>query len=287
MEEKLIEIKKLFDQGLGSRKIAEQLGMTRYAIQQTYKELNIYDIGRTKPKTSYLAIEKICKKCQSTKPVEHFRKRVKKDRISYETYCLKCEKEYNVQSCKERYQQHKDGRVKEYRKNNLNKITEYNSKWREENKERLKTYRRENKTHINEYLAKYNKTKRFNNPEFKLRGIISHTIWYRLKVNGGKKNDSCLKYLSYTIQDLKQHLENKFESWMSWNNHGRYCSKTWNDQDSSTWTWQIDHIVPASILPYKSMEDENFIKCWALENLRPLSAKQNVIDGTKRIRHKG
>jgi hypothetical protein len=33
------------------------------------------------------------------------------------------------------------------------------------------------------------------------------------------------------------------------------------------------------------MEDDNFKKCWALNNLRPLSAKQNILDGTTKIRH--
>jgi hypothetical protein len=47
-----------------------------------------------------------------------------------------------------------------------------------------------------------------------------------------------------------------------------------------------DHIIPQSKLQYTSMKDENFKKCWSLENLRPLSAKQNVIDGATRIRHK-
>lgn len=73
---------------------------------------------------------------------------------------------------------------------------------------------------------------------------------------------------------------------MNWNNHGKYDSKTWDDNDSSTWTWQLDHIIPHSDLPYQSMTDENFLKCWALDNLRPLSSKQNLIDGTTRARHK-
>jgi hypothetical protein len=73
---------------------------------------------------------------------------------------------------------------------------------------------------------------------------------------------------------------------MNWDNQGVYNAKTWNDEDQSTWKWQIDHIIPQSDLPYYSMEDENFKKCWALENLRPLSAKQNVLDGTRRTRHK-
>jgi hypothetical protein len=33
------------------------------------------------------------------------------------------------------------------------------------------------------------------------------------------------------------------------------------------------------------MEDENFIKCWKLSNLRPLSAKQNWLDGINKTRH--
>lgn len=34
------------------------------------------------------------------------------------------------------------------------------------------------------------------------------------------------------------------------------------------------------------MDCEEFKKCWALENLRPLSAKQNNYDGVSKTRHK-
>ena len=33
------------------------------------------------------------------------------------------------------------------------------------------------------------------------------------------------------------------------------------------------------------MSDDNFKKCWALENLRPLAAKLNIKEGAQRIRH--
>jgi hypothetical protein len=71
---------------------------------------------------------------------------------------------------------------------------------------------------------------------------------------------------------------------MTWENHGAYQSSKWDDNDISTWKWQIDHIIPQHKLPYSSMEDENFKKCWALENLRPYSAKQNLLDGCMGIR---
>jgi hypothetical protein len=88
------------------------------------------------------------------------------------------------------------------------------------------------------------------------------------------------------MQELREYLEQRFEPWMTWNNYGTYKGEDiWKDNDITTWTWQIDHIIPQSDLPYSSMEDDNFKKCWALENLRPLSAKQNWLDGVKKVRH--
>ena len=54
--------------------------------------------------------------------------------------------------------------------------------------------------------------------------------------------------------------------------------KFWDDNDSSTWKWQIDHIIPHFAFKYTTMNCEKFRKRWALENLRPYSAKQNMID---------
>lgn len=87
------------------------------------------------------------------------------------------------------------------------------------------------------------------------------------------------------MDELIIHLENLFEPWMSWDNYGRYNAKTWNDNDETTWTWQIDHIKPHSLFNYKSMENYGFKLCWALSNLRPYSSKQNFLDGISRIRH--
>jgi hypothetical protein len=100
------------------------------------------------------------------------------------------------------------------------------------------------------------------------------------------KNGKSLDFLPYNMQELRAHIEKQFESWMNWENHGRYFPLVWDDNDPSTWKWQIDHIIPQSDLPYTNMEDENFKTCWSLENLRPLSAKQNYFDGMRKIRHK-
>jgi hypothetical protein len=115
--------------------------------------------------------------------------------------------------------------------------------------------------------------------------LVSRAVGNALKIIGSsKRGGSILNNLLYTIAELKIHIQNQFESWMTWQNQGKYNITTWNDNDSITWTWQLDHIIPQSSLPYTSMTDDNFKKCWALENLRPLSAKQNIIDGNRRFK---
>lgn len=110
-------------------------------------------------------------------------------------------------------------------------------------------------------------------PVYKLRESISNTVNKAFKKFGSNKvGNSILKYLNYEITALRDHLESQFDEHMTWENHGTY--------------WHLDHIIPQSDLPYLSMEDDNFKKCWALDNLRPLEARQNVLDGIHRVRHK-
>lgn len=91
-----------------------------------------------------------------------------------------------------------------------------------------------------------------------------------------------MKNMPFSIQELRDHLEKQFESWMTWTNWGKYIIKVWDDNDSSTWTWHIDHIIPQSKFNFSSTEDDEFKKCWSLNNLRPYSSKQNVIDRNNR-----
>jgi hypothetical protein len=171
------------------------------------------------------------------------------------------------------------------------------SNWTEEEKIRKaeldKIYHANNKDKRNAN----SKQRRQQDPAFRLRNDISGKVRFALQKSGGsKRNQSFKNYLPQSIEELRDHLEKLFshpdnltpngEVWMSWNNWGNYDKKTWDDNDHNTWTWQLDHIIPQADLPYSSMEDENFKKCWTLDNLRPYSAKQNILDGTLRTRHK-
>lgn len=183
---------------------------------------------------------------------------------------------------------------KQYHTNNIIRIKAQIKAYREVNREllsarnRTEKRREQNRRSCRNNRAKINlreRNKRKQDPVWRLRKYIGSKITRALASNGSHKNMSFLKAVPYTMKELKVHLEKQFEPWMTWVNHGPYNRKTWDDNDPTTWKWSLDHIIPQSDLPYTSMTDDNFKKCWALSNLRPLSAKQNLIEGTIRIRH--
>ena len=62
---------------------------------------------------------------------------------------------------------------------------------------------------------------------------------------------------------------------MAWDNYG-------GRTEDPRKTWHIDHIIPHSSFNYISLEDTEFQKCWALENLRPLEKIENMKKGNRR-----
>ena len=144
-----------------------------------------------------------------------------------------------------------------------------------------------------EYCREADRNRYKNNPFYKLMKLCRKSVNKMLKSQGLSKNGQSSKYYFPFIQEeLIIHIEKQFslpenldkngKVWMTWNNQGKYNPKTWDDNDSSTWKWNLDHLIPQSKLPYTSMDDENFRLCWALSNLRPYSAKQNILDGNRR-----
>lgn len=172
------------------------------------------------------------------------------------------------------YLKNKERLLKESRERYYNNI--------ESERSRAQVYYAKNIEHLKLKRNIRAKRSRQENISFKLKSNVSRRIRHVLKMVGSSKSgQSILSFLNYSIIDLQKSLENQFESWMSWKNYGTYRVKSWKDTDSSTWTWQIDHIIPQSKLPYSSMQDDNFKKCWSLENLRPLSSKENFIKGNR------
>ena len=78
------------------------------------------------------------------------------------------------------------------------------------------------------------------------------------KKKGGR---SWRTFVDYTLEELMSHLERQFLPGMSWENKG---------------DWHIDHIIPRSSFEYESPDDPEFKQAWALTNLRPLWAIDNI-----------
>lgn len=133
----------------------------------------------------------------------------------------------------------------------------------------------------------------FNKFKDDVRKVIHDILINRRNIS---EDNIIFKNLQYSKEDLRTHVESLFSHsdnldkngniWMSWANHGVYRKDTWKDDDSLTWTWHLDHKTPHSEFDYNFAEDQAFKNCWALSNLRPYSAKQNVLDGVRRTRHK-
>ena len=223
---------------------------------------------------------KICNSCRSYNRRINYQNNKEKILAQNKEWVLnnldkkkKIDKEYYQKNKEKILLRNKDPKI--LLRNRLNKI-----KWTSLNKDKIKNYPSYKKKKF--YYLKSVKKRLRSNYIFKLRTTISKSIRKLLKTQKISKNNiSILKYLPYSIEELKFHLEKQFESWMNWNNWGIYRLKTWDDNNQSTWTWQIDHIIPQSKLIYSSMEDENFKKCWSLENLRPLSSKENLLKSNK------
>ena len=78
---------------------------------------------------------------------------------------------------------------------------------------------------------------------------------------GNKKERGWESLVGYSIKDLMKHLQEQFVDGMSWGNYGK---------------WHIDHIIPVSKFNFTSTDDFDFKRCWALSNLQPLWASENV-----------
>lgn len=85
----------------------------------------------------------------------------------------------------------------------------------------------------------------------------------------GSKDGRCWETLvGYNRKQLVSHLERQFVGEMSWNNYGE---------------WHIDHILPASGFGLLGWTDGEIAACWALSNLRPLWAADNLSKKDRRV----
>ena len=160
--------------------------------------------------------------------------------------------------------------------NNKRKCTDCN-KWLSlnnfhKNKQRCKSCRlerqrtKEGKRKQRKRNKKWEQSKK--GKEYYKKYKVSKNISNRMResLKGNKQNHHWEDLVKYTLNILKEHLEQQFQDGMSWNNYGE---------------WHIDHIRPIASFNITDYECDDFKECWSLSNLQPLWAIDNIRKGDK------
>jgi len=189
---------------------------------------------------------KECGKCNIKKELNEFSFR--QDTGRYESRCKQCVKEY----------------LKEYYKNNSEKIIDRSKKVYYENHDiklnYAKKYRIENKG----YRNTYEKTKRDEDFLYKLKQNVRNRISKYVRKHNISKNNKTFELIGIDPFSLKEYLEKKFTNGMSWGNYGM---------------WHVDHIIPLSL----AKNEKDIVRLCHYTNLQPLWCKDNLIKGNKII----
>jgi 5-methylcytosine-specific restriction endonuclease McrA len=141
-------------------------------------------------------------------------------------------------------------------------------KWAAKNPERHKEYCRQwwnaDKSRSRKIYNDFARIRR-QNPLYLLENRVRCGLYRNIR--GQKKQASTFDLLGYTKDDLIAHLERQFVKGMSWENIGE---------------WHVDHIVPLSSFHISGPDDPELRRAWALANLRPLWATENLRKKDKR-----
>lgn len=108
------------------------------------------------------------------------------------------------------------------------------------------------------YRKDYEYNRYHNDVQFKLTKKLRGRMKIAIKKN--QKSGSAVKDLGCTISELKNYLESKFSSGMTWENWGT--------------EWHIDHIVP--LVSFSLENREQFLKACHYTNLQPLQINDHI-----------
>ena len=159
---------------------------------------------------------------------------------------------------------------KKWRDNNKEYLSLKHKKWSEKNRDHLNDYhqkwREKNIDKHREYKRKYEKHRKATDPLYKLITNFRTAIWTVLKESNVDKYGHYFDVLQYSPEELINHLEKQFKDDMTWDNYG---------------IWHVDHKSPITSFDIQEMGDEEFMKCWSLDNLQPMWGEENIRKSNK------
>jgi len=142
----------------------------------------------------------------------------------------------------------------------------WNEKNKEHRKQYLKEYREKNIDKIRQNKRDYERNRKARDPLYKLISNFRTAIYQVLKESNVEKNGHYFDILGYTPEELINHLEKQFTEGMTWENYGEF---------------HVDHKLPISSFNIKEIGDEEFMRCWCLDNLQPMWGEENIRKSNK------
>jgi len=136
----------------------------------------------------------------------------------------------------------------------------------EQRRETERRYRKANRALYSAAALRYYHRNVRTNADFTVALACRNLIARVLYDTKRRRNGRTEALLGYSFAEFKAHIEDQFEPWMSWANHGE---------------WHVDHIFPVSRFIRMGVIDVKVIN--ALSNLRPLSKQANMAKRDKVI----
>lgn len=190
-------------------------------------------------------------------------------------------KEYINERAREKYHSMEEEDRKLLNKSKSDKNIEYRREYYQRNRDELinnqRDYYQENKEEISKYREQYKPIRNYkrrieykykieNDSLFHLKENIRSSIRRSFKLKNLIKNSKTNEVLGCTFKEFKLYLESKFESWMNWDNYGKYNGELNHG-------WDIDHIIPIS----SAKNEEDILKLNHYTNLQPLCSYTNRV----------
>lgn len=210
---------------------------------------------------------KRCSKCKEIKFIDEFYKdKTKKD--GYKSQCKECNKEKRKIWCKSNRDKLRKS-CHDYHKRHPEKARDRQNRWRKLNHKRGLELGYKWKKHNPEKvceIARNGDKKRRHTPKGNLNHRMSCQIWHSLHRN--KEGQNWKDMVDYSLNDLKKHLEKQFSEGMTW-------------EKFLKGEIHIDHKIPISVFNFTKPDHLDFQRCWALGNLQPLWAHDNLVKQAK------
>ena len=185
-------------------------------------------------------------------------------------------KEYYLKNKEQIQKQQKEYQLKN--KEHIKEVSkEYYSKNKEEISKQFKKYYSENIEKRKEYFKEYNsklenRERRRNHVNNRYQTDINYRISKICRtrilqaLKGLSKSASTMKLIGCTIDELRNHIESKFEPWMTWGNQGRGG-------------WDIEHIKACA--NFNLVDPEQQCACFNWSNLQPMEHIENIKKGAR------